>query len=98
VRASAASSRRISLLSMGSDRCGRTWVPLFDLLCAGGGEVGGGEHGQGDVSVPGPVTADLVVIESGFVLRGLEASSIAHLAAATRISSGTGVFTGPAQR
>jgi hypothetical protein len=56
---------------MGSDRCGRTWVPLFDLLCAGGGEVGGGEHGQGDVGVPGPVAADLVVIEPGQAFGGL---------------------------
>ena len=50
-------------------------VPLF--LRAGGGagsgEVGRGGHGQGDVGVPGPVVADLVLIEAGLILRCLEA-------------------------
>jgi hypothetical protein len=32
-----------------------------------------GEHGQGDVSVPGVVAADLVVVEPDFGLGGLEA-------------------------
>jgi hypothetical protein len=27
-----------------------------------------GEHGQGDVPVPGPVAADLVVVQAGLVL------------------------------
>ena len=40
---------------------------------AGGGEVGQGEHREGDVGVPGPPGADLVVVQAGFVLRGLEA-------------------------
>jgi hypothetical protein len=31
------------------------------------------EHGQGDVPVPGVVTADLIVIEAGLGLGGLEA-------------------------
>jgi hypothetical protein len=71
VRASAASSRRISLLVNGIRPLRSGVGPPFDLLCAGGGEVGGGEHGQGDVGVPGPVTADLVMIEPGFVFGGL---------------------------
>ena len=32
-----------------------------------------GEHGEGDVAVPGVVAADLVVVEAGFVFGGLEA-------------------------
>jgi hypothetical protein len=40
---------------------------------AGDGEPAGGEHGQGDVGVPGSPAADLVVVEPGFVLGGLEA-------------------------
>lgn len=32
-----------------------------------------GEHGQGDVPVPGVVFADLVVVEASLVLGGLEA-------------------------
>jgi hypothetical protein len=32
-----------------------------------------GEHGQGGVPVPGVVAADLVVVEPGFGLGGLEA-------------------------
>lgn len=32
-----------------------------------------GEHGQGDVAVPGVVAANLIVIEPDFGLRGLEA-------------------------
>src|SRR5262249_12439029 len=39
----------------------------------GDGEVGAGEDGQGGVPVPGVVAADLVVIEAGLVLGGLEA-------------------------
>ena len=31
-----------------------------------------GEHGEGDVAVPGVVAADLVVVEAGFVFGGLE--------------------------
>src|SRR5690606_18404407 len=56
---------------------GRLWVPLFRRSVvfggAGGGEVGRGQHGQRDVGVPGSVVADLVLVEPGFVLRGLEA-------------------------
>ena len=32
-----------------------------------------GEHGQGDVAVPGVPAADLVVIQAGLVLGGAEA-------------------------
>lgn len=62
------------------------WVPLFAdvdpgrggsrrLLrgCgrgSGDGEVGGGEHRQRDMAVPGSVAAHLVVVETGFVLGG----------------------------
>lgn len=37
-----------------------------------GGEVGQCEHRQGDVGVPGPIVADLVVVEPGLVLGLLE--------------------------
>ena len=36
------------------------------------GEERGCEHGQGDVSVPGVVLADLVVVQAGLVLGELE--------------------------
>jgi hypothetical protein len=39
---------------------------------SGDGEERGGEHGQGDVAVLGVVFADLVVVQSGFVLGELE--------------------------
>src|SRR5258705_12293044 len=39
---------------------------------ADGDEERGGEHGQGDVAVPGVVAADLVLIQPDLVLRGLE--------------------------
>ncbi len=38
----------------------------------GDGEERGGEHGQGDVAVPGVVFADLVVVQAGLVLGELE--------------------------
>ena len=41
-------------------------------LCFDGGEGGVGEHGQGDVPVPAGVLADLVVVQAGFALGGLE--------------------------
>ena len=37
-----------------------------------GREPGQGEHGQGDVGVPGPPGADLVVIQPGLALSLLE--------------------------
>jgi hypothetical protein len=39
----------------------------------GDGEPGMGEHGEGDVSVPGVPEADLIVVEADLVLAGLEA-------------------------
>jgi hypothetical protein len=39
----------------------------------GDGEEGVGEHGEGDMSVPGVPGADLVVVESGLVFAGSEA-------------------------
>jgi hypothetical protein len=38
----------------------------------GDGEERGREHRQGDVAVPGVVFADLVVVQAGLVLGGLE--------------------------
>jgi hypothetical protein len=40
---------------------------------AGNGEVGQREHREGDVGIPRPPGPDLVVIQPGLVLRGLEA-------------------------
>jgi hypothetical protein len=42
--------------------------PPFFRLGIAGGEPGQGEHGQGDVGVPGPPGTDLVVIEPGLAL------------------------------
>ena len=75
-----ASRRRISLadsrISPFSPCCRSPFSPAalpVVVWSAGGGEVGGGEHGQGDVGVPGPVVADLVLVEPGLVLGRLEA-------------------------
>ena len=43
------------------------FAPFFGGVC-GDGEEGVGEHGEGDMSVPGVPGADLVVVESDFVL------------------------------
>jgi hypothetical protein len=51
--------------------CSACWRPLFYLVC-GDGEEGVGEHGEGDVSVPCVPGADLVVVESDFILSGSE--------------------------
>jgi hypothetical protein len=40
---------------------------------SGGGQERHGQHGQGDVPVPGGVEPDLIVVQSNFVLGGLEA-------------------------
>jgi hypothetical protein len=56
----------------------------------GDGEERGGEHGQGDVSVPGVVAADLVVVKPSFVLGELERFSTAQRDPATRTSSASG--------
>ena len=52
--------------------CPVCWAPFFGGVC-GDGEEGVGEHGEGDMSVPGVPGADLVIIESEFVLAGSEA-------------------------
>ena len=44
----------------------------FSGVGAGDGEECVGEHGQGDVSVPAVVAADLVVVQADLALRGLE--------------------------
>ena len=44
-------------------------APFFVFVC-GDGEEGVGEHGEGDMSVPGVPGADLIVVESGFILAG----------------------------
>ena len=49
----------------------RVGPPFFGLVC-GDGEEGVGEHGEGDMSMPGVPGADLVVVESGFVFAGSE--------------------------
>src|ERR1700704_718205 len=45
------------------------WRPFFGFVC-GDGEEGVGEHGEGDMSVPGVPRAYLIVVESGFILAG----------------------------
>lgn len=42
------------------------------FVVGGDGQERGGEYGQGDVAVPGVVFADLVVVQTGFVLGELE--------------------------
>ena len=42
-------------------------------FAGGGGEPGVGEHGEGDVPVPGVPEADLIVVEANLVLGRLEA-------------------------
>src|SRR5271170_2638295 len=40
--------------------------------CGSDGEDGGGEHGEGDPPVPGGPAADLVLVQPGDALAGLE--------------------------
>jgi hypothetical protein len=42
------------------------------VLGGEGSEDGQGEHGEGDEPVPGRPAADLVVVQAGLVLAGLE--------------------------
>ena len=42
-------------------------APFFGFVC-GDGEKCVCEHGEGDMSMPGVPGADLIVVESGFVL------------------------------
>ena len=48
--------------------CGAAGV----LVCSDDGEEGVREHGQGDPAGPGRVAADLVLVQSGQALAGLE--------------------------
>jgi hypothetical protein len=60
-----------------------------------------GEHGQGDVPMPGgPEVADLEVVEADLAFRGLEAlqSSMHHMVPATRTSSDSGTRRGDQHR
>jgi hypothetical protein len=59
----------------------------------GDGEEGVREHGEDGPPVPGGPGADLVLVEGGQALGGLEVSSIRHLVPATRTSAASG--TGP---
>ncbi|MEV7845766.1 hypothetical protein AB0O50_17465 [Streptomyces cyaneofuscatus] len=70
-----------------------------------GGLGGVGEHGEGDVPVPAGVTADFVLVQATFVLRGLEAfldrppdagdpGEFVDLDADGRVSEGVGDLTG----
>jgi len=75
-RARAASTRRISLTVSGisswssgiGGRCPQVLGPLFSG--SGGGQVGVGGHGQGDVPVPGVIVAGLVVVQASLVFGG----------------------------
>jgi hypothetical protein len=48
--------------------CGVTGV----FVCSDDGEEGVREHGQGDPAGPGGVTADLVLVQAGQALSGLD--------------------------
>jgi hypothetical protein len=61
--------RRISGRESATSRLCLGWVPVFGL---DGGQEGVGQHGQGDVPVPAGVLADLVVVQAGLALGGLE--------------------------
>ena len=51
--------------------CPQVAGPLFRFV-SHDREKGQGEHGQGDVPVPGVVEADLVVVQPGLAFRCLE--------------------------
>src|SRR6478735_3271274 len=59
------------MLWWGMRSCFRS-APFSGFVC-GDGQEGVGEHGQGDVPVPGVVFADLVFVEPDLVLTGAEA-------------------------
>src|SRR5918998_425679 len=64
-------SLRISLTVSGiSPGSGLSSTPFFQGV-SGDEEEGSGGHGQGDVPIPCLVSADLVVVEPGFVFGGL---------------------------
>lgn len=62
------------------------------------GEEGVGEHGQSDPARPRGEAADLVFVQSGQALSGLEVSSTRHLEPATRTSVARGTGAGEKQR
>ena len=64
--------------------CGR-WC-LCAVVCGGDGEEGVGEYGQGGPAMPGGPGADLVFVQPGASLAGLEVSSIRQRVPATRTS------------
>jgi len=54
-------------------RGGHEVVVVAGEAGAGDSEPGQGEHGEGDIPVPGLAEADLIVVEACLVLAGLEA-------------------------
>jgi hypothetical protein len=49
------------------------WIPFFLAMAVGEDRKEGlGKHGQGDMSIPGVVETDLVVVESDLSFSGLE--------------------------
>lgn len=58
--------------SGGSGCRDRQRCPLYRLGGAHRGQICRGEHGQGDMGVPGVVAADLVLIKPDLVSRGLK--------------------------
>lgn len=69
----------------------RPW-PEAVLVGADDGQEGMGEHGEGDPAGPGRIAAELVLVQAGQALSGLEVSSTLHLdpATRTRTARGTG--------
>jgi hypothetical protein len=89
----------------GSSGCvsagGSGWFRLFHGYPGGMGDDGEervGEHGQGDVPVPGAVAADLVVVQAGLVLRFREAVLHSPRAPAIAASSARIIGRGEWQR
>lgn len=60
------------------------------LVGADGGREGVGEHREGHPAQPGDVAADLVLVQAGEALVGLEVSSILQRVPATRTRAGSG--------
>jgi hypothetical protein len=66
-------SLRISLMVSGISPDSDSFSAPFFRGVSGDDEEGRGGHGQGDVPIPCFVSADLVMVEPGFVFGGLEA-------------------------
>jgi hypothetical protein len=74
----------------------RVWVPpAGGVLGADRGEQGVGEHGQGDVGVPGVVAAGLVVVQAGFAFGLLKAALDRTASTRDRDELGQGGGLGP---